>query len=455
MLRRSALQALLALGAPPALSSLSGCGGGGGDEPDGPRIQQFTSDKARYLIGERPMLTAVFSGGIGELMPGSVPVQSGVPLPWPTPLSESREIALVVRTPEGARATRVMQLPVDYRNRLRTLAMGFTRAAHATATADDGRLLIVSGEFLDPESGRYHISNEVRAFDPQAETFSLVGHLISARVGLTATTLPTDRVLVLGAGTLQAAPAAELFDPLTGMSVAAGISTRRHLHTATLLGGGLVLLTGGVTASGQPSAELYDPFTDTTTALAGLNVARAGHSALRLADGRVLIHGGSGMTVGSVPPPELYDPATRSFTLLPAVDPAGRANHACLHSAGGSVYVIGGEDVIEGEPMRSTLRINGTSAQTAPAMRVARNLPRATAMSDGRIWVAGGNSAVGFQAEASTEILAADGSAWTAGPTMAFARAHHTVDRLVTGKLLVIGGNDSGTQVLSTAELYD
>lgn len=455
MLRRSALQALLALGVPAALSPLSGCGGGGGDEPDGPQIRQFTSDKPRYLIGERATLTAVYSGGIGELMPGSVPVQSGVPIQLPLALSEHREIALVVRAPDGARATRILQLPVDYRNRLRTLPMGFTRAAHATATADDGRLLIVSGEFLDPASGRYHISNEVRAFDPHAETFALIGHLISARVGLTATTLPTDRVLVIGARTLQAAPAAELFNPLTGESVAANIGTARHLHTATLLGGGQVLLAGGVTAGGGPSAELYDPFTDTTTALPGLNVARAGHTALRLADGKVLIHGGSGRVVGAVPPPELYDPQTRSFTLLPAVDPAGRANHESLFNAGGTAYIIGGEDAIDGMPMRSVLCMNGTVAQAGPAMRIARNLTRATAMSDGRIWVAGGNSAIGFQAEASTEILAADGSAWSDGPTMSSARVHHTVDRLVTGKLLVIGGNDSGTQVLSTAEIYD
>lgn len=455
MLRRSALHALLALGVPPALSTLAGCGGGGGDDPSGPRIQQFTSDKPRYLIGERATLTALFSGGIGEIMPGSVPVQSGVPVQLPTPLAESREVALVVRSADGTRVNRLLQLPVDYRNRLRTLPMGFTRAGHATATADDGRLLIVSGEFLDPVSGHYHISNEVRAFDPYTETFSRVGELISARVGLTATALPNDLVLVVGSRTLQAAPAAELFNPATGQSTAAGIPTGRHLHTATLLGEGLVLLAGGVVGAGQPQAELYDPFTNTTTALPGLNVARAGHAAVRLEDGRVLIHGGTPTVAGVVPAPEIYDPQTRRFTLLPQTGSRGRTNHVALANRAGKVFLIGGEDTLDGLPERSVLRVDGSSIAMGPPMRVPRTLARAAPMSDGRIWVPGGSASINFNAQATSELLAADGSAWQDGPTMSSARAHHTVDLLVTGKLIVIGGNDASTQVLSTAELYD
>lgn len=455
MLRRSALQALFTLGLPPAIAPLAGCGGGGGDEPGGPQIRQFSADKSTHLIGERAVLTAVFSGGTGEIMPGSLPVQSGVPMTLPQPLSESVEVALVVRAADGARATRTLQLDVAYRNRLRTLPMGFTRAGHVTATADDGRLLIVSGEFQDPITGNYHISDEVRAFDPVSETFSLAGHLLSPRVGQTATTLPTDQVLVLGSRILSGTPAAELFDPRTGRSSAAGIANQRSHHTVTLLGGGLVLLAGGQTATQVPSAELYDPFTDTTTALAGLQIPRSSHAALRLPDGRVLIFGGIARDPGAVPAPELFDPETRRFTLLAMPEALQRINHALLHNSSGGAFVIGGEDAYGGEPQRSTLRLTGTATAPAPAMNVARTLVRAAPMADGRIWVAGGNSGIGLRCEASTEWLSPDGSAWTPGPALSVGRAYHTVDRLASGKLLVIGGNDSATHVLGTAELYD
>jgi Galactose oxidase, central domain len=73
--------------------------------------------------------------------------------------------------------------------------------------------------------------------------------------------------------------------------------TARFGHTATLLSDGKVLIVGGVESGDTvsqttPTTELYDPATGTFTPTGSLAVARAGHTATLLNDGKVLIAGG-------------------------------------------------------------------------------------------------------------------------------------------------------------------
>jgi N-acetylneuraminic acid mutarotase len=85
--------------------------------------------------------------------------------------------------------------------------------------------------------------------------------------------------------------------------------TPRLAHTATLLPDGRVLVSGGRAHGGPESAdfndaELYDPVTGTWTATANMAEARDGHTATLLADGRVLVSGGT----DQLSPAEVYDP---------------------------------------------------------------------------------------------------------------------------------------------------
>src|SRR5215207_4218696 len=75
------------------------------------------------------------------------------------------------------------------------------------------------------------------------------------------------------------------------------LNVARGFHTATLLPNGKVLLVGGVeegtTGGGPKSAELYSPDLGTTIFAAPLFTARRGHTATLLANGKVLVTGGT------------------------------------------------------------------------------------------------------------------------------------------------------------------
>ncbi len=121
------------------------------------------------------------------------------------------------------------------------------------------------------------------------------------RSGHTATLLANSKVLIVGGG---GDGSAELFDPLTNNFVATGAAiTQRYGATATLLANGKVLIAGGF---GQGTsvlpilntAELYDTSTGTFSVTGSMVVPRVRHTATLLADGRVLIVGGTDSSGG-------------------------------------------------------------------------------------------------------------------------------------------------------------
>src|SRR5690349_1827121 len=85
--------------------------------------------------------------------------------------------------------------------------------------------------------------------------------------------------------------------PLASVSAApsweqrASMATGRSGHTATLLADGQVLVVGGTSAA--PSAERYDPEMDRWLASTP-GMIRSYHTATLLGDGRVLVAGGQG-----------------------------------------------------------------------------------------------------------------------------------------------------------------
>jgi hypothetical protein len=103
----------------------------------------------------------------------------------------------------------------------------------------------------------------------------------------------------------------------------------RKLHTATLLADGKVLVTGGTQGSEDPNTsssnpayacEMWDPATGTWTTMASLTVFRGYHSiALLLPDGRVLSAGGEfgGASAEVYSPPYLFNGSRPTITSAP------------------------------------------------------------------------------------------------------------------------------------------
>lgn len=107
--------------------------------------------------------------------------------------------------------------------------------------------------------------------------------------------------------------ASEPIQPAGSMAVA------RHGHTATVLTDGRVLIIGGLDASGPLAAgEVFDPAQKTFSLAGNLVNARCGHTATLLTNGRVLIAGGQDAS-GPLASAEIFDPTDASgFRLLPA-----------------------------------------------------------------------------------------------------------------------------------------
>jgi hypothetical protein len=232
----------------------------------------------------------------------------------------------------------------------------------------------------------------------------------------------------------------------------------RSGHTATRLADGRVLITGGMRRNQDfyRSAELFDPATGKFSATGEMQIARVGHIAVLLRSGKVLIAGGW-IGRGVTDEAELYDPATGKFTAIgPMLTKRGRPEATLLRD--GNVLVTGGGTNTDGPGSSitsaeifdvATLKFHATGS-----MHVARIAHTATLLPDGRVLVAGGR---GSEVNASAEIYDPKSGTFRETGRMTTARYKHTAGLLPDGQVLIAGGSDDrdwhGT--LSSAEIYD
>ena len=137
----------------------------------------------------------------------------------------------------------------------------------------------------------------------------------------------------------------EIFDPVTGESTfAALLQQPRTGHASALLADGTVLIVGGTTVDDVVLAttERFDPSTNSVTAAEPMAVARTGASATTLIDGRVLVAGGHD-GAQDLKSAEIYSPVDGEFLSVPTQMSEARSGHsAVLLPHNNSVLIAGG-----------------------------------------------------------------------------------------------------------------
>jgi hypothetical protein len=233
-------------------------------------------------------------------------------------------------------------------------AMSEERFGHAATLLRDGRVLVTGGWWGDVRKSRASAAT-TEIYDPATERWSRAASMQLPHAYHTATLLADGRVLVVGGNAVSSvAPSAEVYDPVTDTWRATPDPAHAyHHHSATLLADGRVLVAGGngpivnpqfppTSGGAQDVAEVYDPAGDRWSPAGHLQIARKGHGAARLPDGRVMILGGTegggepggtgNKTWVTVPlaTTELYDPATNRWEPGPPAPAKGGSSVATL-----------------------------------------------------------------------------------------------------------------------------
>jgi len=266
-------------------------------------------------------------------------------------------------------------------------SMLYERSDPSATVLPDGRVLVAGGD----TNGNTTLAT-AEIYDPAANTWTATASMAEARTRQTATLLLSGKVLVIGgydrSGSLTFSQTAEMYDPAMGTwtAMATQLAGPRGQHAAQLLpGGNAVLLIGGVSRTGfVNTAELFPVNgSGSTTVLPGtvpngnvytsvllddgsvLAMSDGSNTALRfhpdtsswttsifsrtrslptmttLADGRVLLAGGTGGGGVRLTTAEIYNPDANVWTTAAPMF-TGRSAASAVLLNDGSVLEVGG-----------------------------------------------------------------------------------------------------------------
>ncbi|MCZ6691802.1 MAG: kelch repeat-containing protein [Planctomycetota bacterium] len=351
-------------------------------------------------------------------------------------------------------------------NFTREAVMSTTRAEHTATTLPGGNILIAGGDDgISPDA-----LDTAEVFDRVTETVMPAGVALNqGRWRHTATLLHDGTVLLAGGEDASGAIGSlEVYDP-AGPSFTLllfSLTDARFDHTATLLPDGTVLIVGGDDGTGPlASAEivqLIDPGLNrgcpgpapAVCATASLGFARAGHRAVALQSGDVLIVGGNGGGAGVLAEAEIYDFWMMTFQ-SPGSDPVLRMSHEAAILPDGRVMIIGGEDGM-GNIHTSTTIFDpiALSLTAGPTLLFGHSDFVFASLPGGEVLVSGGS--LGGRLTIRSEVLDSRTFLFKeiAGTDPVFARTGARTALLPDGRLLVTGGRDTSDNPRDQTEYF-
>lgn len=282
-----------------------------------------------------------------------------------------------------------------------TGSMSVARTDCTATLLQDGRILVAGGmgagsnlpttdapgqsRWPQPGDGPYLASAEI--YDPTTGKFSATGSMTGPRAFHSATLLLDGRVLIAGGESGSGDPndagalaTAELYDPATGQFHATGSMARREFEPTLLTDGRVLFIEGSdeVGLSGA-HAELFEPTSGTFTETSSMVTGSYSASAVRLADGRVLVAGGvyqdltppkTNMVTELLASAEVFDPATGRFSSTGSMS-TFRAGFMAVLLKDGRVLVAGGDGNFAGDaPVASAELYMPSNIEVAPTAAV-------------------------------------------------------------------------------------
>lgn len=239
----------------------------------------------------------------------------------------------------------------------------------------------------------------------------------------------------------------------------APMNANRCGHTATTLADGNVLVTGG---SGDgttwSSAEIWDANADTWTLIAPMASPRVSHQANALSNGKVLVHGGWDGGDNNLATTALYDSEFDEWENSPDMS-VGRSNHRSIALSDGLLLITGGYDGNNDQVSCDIYDPEDNTMYATGDLNMARSSHTLTLLEDGRVLATGGfNPDEGFQLN-TCEIYDPGTGTWSEIDPMTDARDNHAA-AVYNGQVVVTGGRAFDSALnhfvgISTYEVFD
>jgi hypothetical protein len=318
----------------------------------------------------------------------------------------------------------------------------------------DGRALVVGDDnFCDPGPAW---DSSMAAEVWEANTWTVTGSLNSARDDLAAQPLPNGRALVVGGTNADwiSYSSTKIWDPKGGTWSSSGLlSTARSFPASSSLKDGRVIVIAGEyrndpTDTYLATAEIFNPETGKWTKTGSLKVARSGAQAVTLADGRVLVAGGT-TAKGAVADSEIWDPGAGTWQSAGAT-PIWNGS-VLVPLADGGALLAGGQDA-GGKGVAAAYRLDPkTNKWAATGKMITAALDRAAAvLPNGQVLVAGGMAGHLKPAIVSAELYDPATGTWSATAPLPAAREQSKAVLLTDGSVLIAGGDGGYTPPAST-----